>query len=201
MQPHGLAPMLNAVLDAFVTKLRRELEQQNERRLAYLREERDQIVGASKPNASASWPSRPACRTRRSCTRATPCTCPSWSRSSACTGRPRRCVPARGRLPARAWPIGTTLQQLSLQAYADERVADNFGINRIEQWTYEQLQSLRSTIDGLTTNNEDRTYVEMRMEAMNEYLAPTRSEVNDTTIRILKDKRSLRFVDRPHLCQ
>ena len=189
-QPHGLAPMINAVLEAFVAKLRRELEQQNARRLEYLREERDQIVeriAAERERIlalAAGVPNKAFLHE-------------SYSVHLSKLEQIQRLYWEAEALRAeregdyqRALANWNDLQQLSLQAYADESVADNFGINRIEQWTYEQLQSLRSTIDGLTTNNEDRTYVEMRMGAMNEYLRTYKSEVNDTTIRILKEKRS-----------
>jgi Mrp family chromosome partitioning ATPase len=81
------------------------------------------------------------------------------------------------------------LKELSLQPFADERVADNFGINRIEQWTYEQLQVMRTSIDGLTVDNPDRKYVEERMKAMNDFLADYKKDVNNSTIRNLVSKR------------
>ena len=187
--PTGLAPMLNAVLDAFVAKLRRELEQQNERRLTYLREERDQIVeritaerqrilalADTVPNKAFLHESYSVHLSKLEQIQRL-----YWESEA---NRAEREGDLR-----RSLADHQALQELSLQAYADERVADNFGINRIEQWTYEQLQSLRSTIDGLTTNNEDRTYVEMRMAAMNEYLLKYKGEVNDLTIRVLKEKR------------
>lgn len=187
--PDGLAPMLNAVLESFIAKLRRELEQQNARRLDYLRAERDQIVtriaaergrildlAAAVPNKAFLHESYSVHLSKLEQIQRL-----YWEAEAL---RAQREGDYR-----RARADGDQLRQLSLQAYADERVADNFGINRIEQWTYEQLQSLRSTIDGLTTNNEDRTYVEMRMDAMNEYLRTYKAEVNDTTIRILREKR------------
>lgn len=187
--PHGLAPLLNAVLEAFVDKLRRELERQNGQRLAYLREERTLIgdriaaerqsildLAASVPNKGFLHESYTVHLSKLEQIQRL-----YWEAEAQRAER-------EGDLQ-RTGADRQALRLLSLQAYADERVADNFGINRIEQWTYEQLQSLRSTIDGLTTNNEDRTYVEMRMEAMNSYLAKYKTEVNDLTIRILTEKR------------
>ena len=79
---------------------------------------------------------------------------------------------------------------LSLSPYAEERVANNEGINRIEQWTYEQLQTLRTHIDGLTANNKDRQYVEERMAAMKAYLEGHKKRVNETTSSFLAQKRA-----------
>jgi Mrp family chromosome partitioning ATPase len=77
-----------------------------------------------------------------------------------------------------------------LKPYAEEKVSGNEGINRIEQWTYEQLQTLRSNIDGLTTQNRDRQYVEDRMTAMKSYLEAHKKRVNDTTNQFLVEKRA-----------
>lgn len=187
--PRGLAPVLNAVLDTFIVKLRRELEQQNERRLTYLREEHDQIVSRIEAErarllALADEVSNKAFLHE------------NYTVHLSKLEQIQRLYWESEALRAqRAGDLQRTLadqdqlQRLSLQAYADERVADNFGINRIEQWTYEQLQSLRSNIDGLTTNNNDRSYVEARMEAMNTYLGRYKREVNDTTIRVMNEKR------------
>lgn len=82
------------------------------------------------------------------------------------------------------------ISALALTPYAEERVANNEGINRIEQWTYEQLQTLRTNIDGLTANNKDRLYVEEKMAAMKAYLDGHKKRVNDTTSNILSQKRS-----------
>ncbi len=187
--PKGLAPILNAVLETFVLKLRRELEQQNGRRLAYLRAERDQIterIAAERQrllDLAATVPNKAFLHENYSVhlSKLEQIQRLYWEAESL---RAQRDGDLR-----RAEADSFDLQELGLQAYADERVADNFGINRIEQWTYEQMQSLRSTIDGLTTNNGDRTYVEMRMVAMNDYLARYKREVNDLTIRILNEKR------------
>ena len=188
--PRGLAPVLNAVLDSFVAKLRRELEQQNERRLTYLRAERDQIVGRIADERSRILKLAEAVPNKAFLHESYTVHLSKLEQIQRLYWEAEAQRAERAGELRRAEQDSLDLQQLSLQAYADERVADNFGINRIEQWTYEQLQSLRSTIDGLTTNNEDRTYVEMRMSAMNDYLIKYKGEVNDLTIRVLKEKRA-----------
>ena len=79
---------------------------------------------------------------------------------------------------------------MSVEAYADDRVMDNFGINRIEMWTYEQLQQMRASIDGLTPENPERRYVDKRMEAMTEYLREYKASVSEETIRIISETRA-----------
>jgi uncharacterized protein involved in exopolysaccharide biosynthesis len=63
-----------------------------------------------------------------------------------------------------------SVQAQSIEPLAAIRIADDYGINRMELWTYEKLQELRGGIDGLTVDNEDRQYVEKRMTNMEEYL-------------------------------
>jgi succinoglycan biosynthesis transport protein ExoP len=188
-EPEGLGPMLNAVLDAFVGKLRRELEQQNERRLSYLRAERDQIVARITGERNRILELAEAVPNKAFLHESYTVHLSKLEQIQRLYWEAEALRAQREGDLRRAEQDRILLDQLSLQPYADERVADNFGINRIEQWTYEQLQSLRSTIDGLTTNNEDRTYVEMRMQAMNDYLVKYKGEVNDLTIRILNEKR------------
>jgi polysaccharide biosynthesis transport protein len=81
------------------------------------------------------------------------------------------------------------LTLLDPQALADERVTDNFGINRMELWTYEQTALLRKSIDGLTKNNQDRKNVEERIRAMEEYLFNYKDRVSKAIIEQLREKR------------
>ena len=187
--PKGLGTMLNALLDAFVTKLRRELEQQNERRLSYLRDERDQIVARITAERNRILQMAMAVPNKAFLHESYSVHLSKLEQIQRLYWEAEALRAQREGELLRAEQDRALLRQLNLQAYADERVADNFGINRIEQWTYEQLQSLRSTIDGLTTNNEDRTYVEMRMQTMNDYLDKYKGQVNDLTIRVLNEKR------------
>ncbi len=188
--PEGLAPLLNAVLESFIAKLGRELEQQNARRLAYLRAERNLIETRIDAERQRILDLAETVSSKAFLHESYTVHLSKLEQIQRLYWEAEAVRAARTGELRRTEGDSRALQQLGLQAYADERVADNFGINRIEQWTYEQLQSLRSTIDGLTTNNGDRTYVEMRMAAMNDYLAAYKQEVNDLTIRVLTEKRA-----------
>ncbi len=58
-------------------------------------------------------------------------------------------------------------------------------------WTYQQLQEMRSTTDGLTETNPDRIYVEKRMTAMQQYEKKQRKELRNTANGITLGKRKL----------
>ncbi len=81
------------------------------------------------------------------------------------------------------------LAKISLDAFARDQVANNFGINQIEQWTYGKSQELRASIDGLQPANPDRIYTEERMKLMNDYLTSYKERVSNETIKNLTDKR------------
>lgn len=186
--PDGLAPALNAVMDVFLDRLQREFEQTYARRLAYLVEERQKII------------ERLAIEEKRILELAgeagnTAFLHESYNVHLSKVEQLQRlyweAFAYQGKMNAEHQKVNAdrmNLIRLDLKAFADERVADNFGINRIEQWTYEQLQQMRTTIDGLTESNPDRIYVEARMKAMNNYLAEYKQRVNDETMLNLMEK-------------
>ena len=82
-------------------------------------------------------------------------------------------------------------QSLSLDPLVDEIVMNDQSLHFTSSWTYQQLQELRSTTDGLTAANPDRIYVEKRMNAMQQYEKKQRKEVRNTANAITLGKRKL----------
>lgn len=189
-EARGLGDTLNAVLDTFLAKLRREQAKQNESRIAYLRDERarmqEMLTGEHKRllDQAARLPNKAFLHENYSVhvTKLEQIQRMYWE---AEVDRA-----AKESALGKAVADEERLQQLSLRPYADGRVADNFGINRIEQYTYEQLQQMRATLDGLTPDNQDRKYVEQRMDAMNQYLDRHKKHVTESTARELDEKRA-----------
>jgi polysaccharide biosynthesis transport protein len=187
-QPQGLGPILNKILRVFVEKIVQEQEQQYERRLEYLLEEQNRIAKrldeerAELMELTAGVEQKAFLHEAYSLhiSRQDMIQRIYWeaeTRHSQASSSYQKAMADREDISA-----------LDLQPIADERVANNAGINRIEQWTYEQMQSLRTSIDGLTPENPDRIYVEERMRAMNAFLESYKQEVNDETIRNLQEK-------------
>ena len=188
-QPGGLAETLNAVAEAFIAKLREEQESQYRARLTYLRnerkdvadrieKERDRLIGLadSVKNRSFLQESYTAHLTKVDIIQKL-----YWEASSDAATK-------KGLL-AQAEQNRKLLTELSLEPFAQERMWDNFGINQIDRWTYEQAQDLRATIDGLTADNPDRKYVEGRITAMNDYRTSYKAQVSELTIKNLESKR------------
>ena len=82
-------------------------------------------------------------------------------------------------------------QSLSLDPLVDEIVMNDQSLHFTSSWTYQQLQEMRSTTDGLTATNPDRIYVEKRMNAMQQYEKKQRKEVRNTANAITLGKRKL----------
>ena len=187
--PRGLGDLLNAVMDSFLSKLRHEQEQELNNRMTYLRDERSRIE-----EQLASYHARLLELAEKASNKAF--LHESYTVHLTKLEQIQRLYweaeAARAEkegLLKKAQSDDVEMHKLSMQAYADERVADNFGINRIEQYTYEQLQQMRASVDGLTEDNQDRKYVEERMAAMNKYLEQYKKLVSEDTIRNLVDKR------------
>ncbi len=83
------------------------------------------------------------------------------------------------------------ISALSLDPLIDELVMNNQSLYITDSWTYQQLQDMRSTTDGLTPKNPDRIYVEQRMNAMKNYATKLHSEVRNTAKSVLNGKRDL----------
>lgn len=187
--PNGIAEMLNAVMEVFLEKLQSESEGGLSNRLEYLREERDKIAERLRIEEAALMELAGRVENKAflhegynsHLVKVDQVQRLYWEAFAAETQ-------AKSTL-AKVTSDRNKMLEMSLQPFADTRVADNFGINRIEQWTYEQLQRMRASIDGLTEENKDRKYVESRMKAMNAYLREYKDRVNDETITNLNEKR------------
>ena len=188
-EPGHLGTLLNAILESFLQKIHREQEHMYERRLVYLREERANIQKRIEQHRARLLALADTVESKAFLHEAYTVHFSKVEQIQRLYWEAEALRAEKEGLLEKARLDQQQLLALDLQPFADERVADNFGINRIEQWTYEQLQGMRAGIDGLTPENPDRKYVEMRMEAMNGYLGEYKQRVNVETIRNLREKR------------
>ncbi|GAB6060086.1 GumC family protein [Desulfonatronum parangueonense] len=187
-QPQGLGPVLNQVMLVFVEKIQAEQERQYERRLSYLRDERDKLLARLDDERNALLVLAEGMDQKAFLHETYSLHVYKQDMIQRLFWEAEAKHSEQLSLLEKALADREAVRQLDLQPFADERVADNFGINRIEQWTYEQLQSLRTSIDGLTPSNPDRIYVEERMRAMNAFLESYKQQVNEETIRNIREK-------------
>jgi hypothetical protein len=189
-EPRFLGDALNAVVDGFIARLHIERERQNEKRIEYLQTERTRIVERIDQEHRRLLAHAEGMANRAFLHENYSVHLNKVEQIQKLFLEADAERIARQAALQKALSDQSDIQKLSLQPYADERVADNFGINRIEQYTYEQLQQMRVTVDGLTHGNQDRKYVEERMASMNRYLDEYKVRVNEATMRNLEQKRA-----------
>lgn len=88
------------------------------------------------------------------------------------------------------------LQKLSLSALVEEGIMEDDAIDFTSSWTYQKLQEMRGSIDGITAENEDRRRIEQRMGAMRDYEEKLRHETRETVKNIVYGKQDLELKKR-----
>ena len=189
-QPEGLAPLVNAVMQAYISKLETEQENQSRRRLDYLENEKRAILKEIEVKKTRQVELSAELRSRTFNELNNP-----YFENIVVLQEQFVLAQARelksGSEVERASLEGDLLQRLDLNVLADDAVARNEAVYLIDNWTYQKLQELRGTIDGLTRENPDRVYVEERMKAMEDYLVSFKAQLHQDFHRILTDTRVL----------
>ncbi len=81
------------------------------------------------------------------------------------------------------------ISKLDMEPFVEEVVANDWGLDSTQSWTYQQLQELRAKLDGLSKNSADRTYIEERMKAMSQYEKKMTNEVRELAHMTVYGKR------------
>ena len=186
----GLAMVLNALMTTYLDKMQLELEQKDTRRLRYLTEKKEKInseiqqkeeqlqdialtISSSTFNENFNaWQPRVEALQK------------SYVRLYG------ERVQAENEYRFEKRKEGA-LKQLSLDALVEEGVLANDAINFTGTWTYQKLQELRGSIDGVTAEHEDRKRIEERMSAMRDYEKKLRKETRDTLDSIVYGKQDI----------
>lgn len=186
----GLAPVLNALMATYLEKMHFELEKKDMRRLSYLIDKKESLNEeiTQKENELQDLAS----------------TILSSSFSEDFNVWQRRLIELQksyvrffgDRVEAEneyryEQKKADSLRELPLTPLIEEGVLDDNAISLTGTWTYQKLQELRSSIDGVTAQNEERKRVEERMKAMREYENKLRTETRDTLDSIVYGKRDL----------
>ncbi|SMC99148.1 Uncharacterized protein involved in exopolysaccharide biosynthesis [Desulfocicer vacuolatum DSM 3385] len=81
------------------------------------------------------------------------------------------------------------ISKLDMEPFVEEVVANDWGLDSTQSWTYQQLQELRTKLDGLSEKSSDRTYIEERMKAMSRYEKKMTNEVRKLADMTVYGKR------------
>ncbi len=186
----GLAPILNRVMEAYLQSMLAEQEQKDERRLAYL-EDKISLLQKSIGNKEQQLENLAKAALSSSFSE----TSNVWQ-SRLVTLQNHYINTSNARIVSEnAYRFGKEakkeLEALSLTPLVEAGLLENQGIAFTTSWTYQQLQEMRKSIDGVTAVNEDRKRVEKRMEAMREYEKSLRSETRANINEVVTGKREL----------
>ena len=184
----GLAPLVNALMHAYLDKMRRGNEMQDNERLVYLKNEQKALSNdiaaieekldlLTKDISTGDFGEDNNIASKRA----------DELQQAAVNAFTER-ISSENQLKE-AEKNSQQLKQLTLDPMVEERVMGDQSLHSTSSWTYQQQQQLRSTTDGLTQNNPDRIYVEQRMKAMRDYEKKLQNEVRKSAKMIVYGKR------------
>jgi uncharacterized protein involved in exopolysaccharide biosynthesis/Mrp family chromosome partitioning ATPase len=188
--PHakGLADILNAVMQTYKDSVDKKQEQQNEKRLIYLENESNMLK--QKINTKSKQLKQIIQKTSTS----------TFNESfNLSYRRIEQLQDAYIDIHLQKIDAETEYQkrlqenkeitQLSMSPQIEDFVANDWGLDSTQSWTYKKLQELRSGLYGLSENNKDREHIVQRMGAMKDYEQKINDEVREHAHEILYGKR------------
>jgi len=186
----GLAPILNSLMATYLKKLEIELEKKDTRRLSYLVKKKEGLQSIIKAKEDQL--------------QEIAATVLSSTFSESFNVWQKRVMELQKsyvqffgeRIKAEnafefEKETSKALKGLPLFSLVEEGVMDNRAIDFTSSWTYQQLQDMRGSIDGVTQDNFDRKRVEQRMRAMREYEKKLRTETRENINSIIYGKQDL----------
>jgi len=193
--PDGLAAILNAIMDVYKTTVDTERQAKNDRRLTYLRSERDdlkisirekqiKLQELAKQTNTSSFSEAFNFYFKR-----------AEQLQDAYVKLYLQLVEAEHLYAQRVKEMDA-ISKLSLDPQVEEMVSNDFGLDRTQAWTYQELQTLRSSLDGLTQDNQERKETESRMAAMRKYERDMTDEVRQLSRKVLFGKREYELKKR-----
>ena len=186
--PDGLAPILNEVMDVYKKTVDAEKRSQNDNRVAFLRSESDTL---NKKIIAKQTKLRELAKLTNTS---------SFSEQfnfyykkaeqlqKAYVELYLQLVNAEHLYSQRS-KEKIEISKLSMEPHVEEMVANDWGLDSTQSWTYQQLQAMRSSLDGLTKENPERKYTENRMKSMRKYELDMTEEVRKLGRKVIYGTR------------
>lgn len=194
-ESEGLPIAINHVMSVYLEKIRREIETKHEDRLDYLKAKRQQLLDQIESLESLLKNNASEIMTA------------SFSEDfnlehqkvqnlqkqyvQLLTER----VQAENKLSEQK-KLQDRISKLSMAPMVSEKVMSDQSIDFTSSWTYQELQKMRASIDGITKENNDRKYIERRMQAMRDYESQLLEETEREADFILNGKRDYDLTSR-----
>lgn len=189
-KPVGLAEIVNRMTDLFLDKLLEEEEGKNNKRLAFLEEEKERL---EKQIAQKILLNNEIAKSAGTSTFSEMFNIVSrqlQDLQEAYTRAYGKRLDKENNL-ANLKRSNEALAKVSLEPLVDEMVERDESLWDTSFWTYKNLQELRASIDGVTADNPDRKYIDDRMKGMKDYLSKLREDVRKRAKRIIYQKRDV----------
>ncbi len=164
----GIAEILNHIMDAYKETTDSQQKQQNRNRLQYLKTEHDSLRKEIDDKIT----------TLKSIAQKTH-TSEFSEMYNFFYKRAEQLQQAKVKIDLMLMDVETAYKQklqekekiskLDMEPFVEEVVANDWGLDSTQSWTYQQLQELRAKLDGLSKSSSDRSYIEERMKAMSQY--------------------------------
>jgi len=186
--PEGLSPVLNEIMDTYKETVDTEKRAQNDKRLEYLGSERNtlnqQIVAKQKKlrelakiTNTSSFSEQFNFYYKK-----------AEQLQKAYVELYLQLVSAEYLYVQRS-KEKIEISKLGMEPQVEEMVSNDWGLDSTQSWTYQKLQEMRSTLDGLTQENPGRKYTEDRMKSMRRYELDMTEEVRELGRKVIYGKR------------
>ncbi len=185
----GLAPILNNIMLTYKKTMDTEQRNQNENRLQFLESERDALIKAIEKKINIL----------RSIAKKT-FTSEFSEAFNFFYKKAEQLQDANVKIALQLMDVESGYKQklmekdkiskLSMDSQVEEVVASDWGLDSTQSWTYQQLQDMRTMLDGLSKNSQDRIYIEQRMDAMRQYEKKMTDEVRQLAKKTVYGKRN-----------
>lgn len=193
--PEGLAPVLNNIMDVYKETVDTEKRTQNDNRLKYLGSERNtlnqKIIGKqtklrelAKLTNTSSFSEEFNFYSKK-----------AEQLQKAYVELYLQLVDAEY-LYVQRTKEKIEISKLSMEPQVEEMVANDWGLDSTQSWTYQKLQEMRSTLDGLTEENPERKYTENRMKSMRKYELDMTEEVRELGRKVIYGTREYELEKR-----
>ena len=193
--PVGLAEILNNIMDVYIETVRAEERAKNDNRLKYLRSERDALKRQIQEKAHKLQQVAKLTSTSSFSEAFNFYYKKAEQLQHAFVKLYLQRVDAEN-LYYQRLREKKEISALSMEPHVEEMVANDWGLDSTQSWTYQKLQELRSSLDGLSENNADRKYVEERMKAMRKYEKDMTDEVRELSKIVIYGKRQYELEKR-----
>ena len=188
LSTNGVSATMNAVMDAFVARKISEQFATTEMNMAYVKEQRDKLQSEIDKEQQAVDDAAKVAGTSSFVEENN-----LWRNAYQATQN--EMAKAQVNRIDKAWKLAaesnriSMVRSLPIQSLADQLTASDQSLWGVTLWTYQTLQDLRKSVDGVAPSNPDRRYTDERMKALDDFAVTFRKEVEKRNLRIITDKR------------